>query len=282
MIKWWQGLVLGAIQGLTEFFPVSSSGHLALAQSLFKGFEQPGVLFNVALHVATSLAVVVYFYKDLVGLLKLRAGSEEAEKMSGTGELKRFDWKLAWPIILAMIPTGIIGYSLKDKVEETFKEPIYVGYFLLITAVVLIVADVVAKRRKDLLKPADPGLWQSFVIGIAQGLAVFPGISRSGATISTGIFAGTRGDYAARFSFLLSVPAVLAAACLSLLKHHAEIAQFEVQQLFPYLLGMAAAFVVGYLTIIWMFKVVRRVRLTWFGIYCAVVGCATIIILSLR
>ena len=280
MINWEQGLVFGIIQGLTEFFPVSSSGHLALAQSLFKGFEQPGVLFDVAMHVATSVAVVVYFRKELVGLLK-RSGDKEAE-MSGVGKLERIHWTLVWPIVLAMIPTGIIGYSLKHKVESTFKEPIYVGYFLLITAVVLIAADFVARKNKDTLKAADPNLWQSIVIGIAQGLAVFPGISRSGSTISAGIFTGVRGDYAARFSFLLSVPAVLAAAALSVLKERHAITALSSNEILAYLLGMAAAFAVGYLTIGWMFKIVRRVRLSWFGIYCLVAGGATVIILSLR
>lgn len=281
MIKWWQGLVLGTLQGLTEFLPVSSSGHLALAQNLFQGFAQPGVLFDVALHLATSVAVVVYFYQDLLLLLKRDAGKEDAG-MSGSGEMTKLRWGLVWPLLFATVPTGVIGYLLKDRVEASFEKPLFVGIFLLVTALILFAADMVLRLRKEALKAQDPGLWQSVVIGIAQGLAVFPGISRSGATIAAGIFTGNRGDYAARFSFLLSVPAVLGASALSLLKEREALVGFSGQDLGVYLLGMLAAFVVGYFSIKLMFSVVRRVRLSWFGIYCAVVGVATIIITSWR
>jgi len=281
MIKWWQGLVLGMLQGLTEFLPVSSSGHLALAQNLFQGFAQPGVLFDVALHLATSVAVVVYFYQDLVSLLKREAG-KEAVAMSGSGEMEKLGWSLGWPLIAAMVPTGVIGFLLKDRVVASFQKPLFVGIFLLITALVLFAADLVFRLRKDALLAKDPGLWQSLIIGIAQGLAVFPGISRSGATIATGIFTGSRGDYAARFSFLLSVPAVLGASALSLFKERDALLGFPAQELWSYLLGMLAAFIVGYFSIKLMFLVVKRVRLSWFGIYCAGVGLATVIIMSWR
>jgi len=281
MVNWWQGLALGIVQGLTEFLPVSSSGHLALAQQLLPGFSQPGVLFDVCLHLATALAVVIYFYQDLVGLLKRKAGGE-VSVMSGGGALKQADWKLMGAIVIATIPTGALGWLLKDRVESTFQQPIFVGGFLVITALMLFGADLAARWRKEFLQGQDPGGWQSIVIGVAQGLAVFPGISRSGATISAGIFTGSRGDYAARFSFLCSVPAVLGAAMLSLWDERSAIAGFQAPELLAYGLGMLAALVAGYFSIGLMFKVVRRTRLSWFGIYCAVAGGTTILVMSLR
>jgi len=282
MIKLWQGVVLGIIQGATEFIPVSSSGHLALAQNLFRGFEQPGLLFDVGLHVATSLAVVVYFYKDILGLLKRNADNEVAEKMSGSGELTPINWKLVWVMALAMVPTGIIGFLLKDIVEDSFEQPMFVAMFLVITGLFLYIADLVAKKNEGELKDKDPGIRQVIVIGIAQGLAVFPGISRSGATISAGIFTGVRGDYATRFSFLLSVPAVLCASALSVVRHRAEILNFQAWEILVYLAGMTCAFVVGYFSIKLVFTVVRSFSLRWFGMYCLVVGGATILVLTLR
>lgn len=282
MIKLWQGVVLGLIQGLTEFLPVSSSGHLALAQNLLKGFNQPGLLFDVGLHLATSLAVVVYFYQDIRGLLKRNAGQEVAEKMAESGALKPIDWKLVWVMVIAMIPTGIIGFLLKDIVESSFEQPIIVAMFLVVTGLILFIADLVARKNEGLLLDKDPGPWQAVVIGAAQGLAVFPGISRSGATIATGIFTGVRGDYAARFSFLLSVPAVLAASALSVIRHSEEINNFQAREILVYLAAMFCAFGAGYLSIRLVFSVVRKLKLSWFGMYCMVVGGATILILTVR
>lgn len=276
MINWREGMVLGIIQGATEFLPVSSSGHLALAQALFKDFSQPGLLFDVCLHLATALAVVVYFYKDILGLFARNAGQEAADEMTGSGKLKRVGWSLVWMMVIAMIPTGIIGFALKDRVEASFTKPLFIGIFLIITSVVLFLADFAARKRADSLKAQDPGIWQAIVIGISQGLAVFPGISRSGATISTGIYTGVRGDYSARFSFLLSVPAVLAASALSLVKERSAIAAFQTHEIVVYLLAMACAFVVGYFSIKLVFNLVRRARLGWFGIYCLVLGCVVV------
>jgi undecaprenyl-diphosphatase len=281
MINWWEGMVLGLIQGATEFLPVSSSGHLALAQALFKDFSQPGLLFDVSLHLATALAVVVYFYKDILGLFARNTGQEAADIMLKSGELTRIRWKLVWMIVIAMVPTGIIGFALKDLVETSFSKPLFVGIFLIITALILFLADLVARKRAALLQAQDPGIWQAIIIGVSQGIAVFPGISRSGATISTGICTGVRGDYAARFSFLLSVPAVLAASALSLVKERSAITAFQSQEIFVYLLSMACAFVVGYFSIKLVFNLVKRARLSWFGLYCLVVGTATVLILSM-
>jgi len=271
-------MVLGIIQGATEFLPVSSSGHLALAQALFKNFKQPGLLFDVSLHLATALAVVVYFYRDILGLFRRNAEQEAADEMTGSGKLMRINWNLVWMMVIAMVPTGIIGFALKDRVEASFTKPLCVGIFLIITALILFLADLAARKRPGALKAQDPGMWQAIIIGISQGLAVFPGISRSGATISTGIYTGVRGDYSARFSFLLSVPAVLAASALSLFKERSAIMGFQWQEIFAYLLAMASAFVVGYFSIKLVFNLVKRARLSWFGIYCLIVGGLVVVV----
>ncbi len=278
MRQWWQDLLLGMIQGATEFLPVSSSGHLVLAQSLLPGFKQPGVLFDVLLHLATALAVVVYFYQDLIGLLKRRVVIGEAEARDGSGGLTRMNWRLVGMMILALIPTGIIGFLLKDFAQAQFQNPSGVGLFLILTGVILFSADLAARKKPAWIKAHDPNLWQSLGIGVAQGLAVFPGLSRSGATISTGIFCGARGDYSARFSFLLSVPAVLGAALVSLLDQREDLARLQGNDILGYLLGMAAAFIVGYISIRLMFAVVKKIKLSWFGGYCVAVGLATVII----
>jgi len=277
MTSWWQGLLLGVVQGLTEFLPVSSSGHLVLAQSLLPGFNQPGVLFDVALHVATAAAVVLYFYRDLPGLLK--RGSK-AEEMAESGQMARIEWKLAWVMILALISTGIIGFLLKDFAEAQFQNPLAVGYFLILTGALLVSADWAARRKPG--AGLEPNSWRAVLIGSAQGLAVFPGLSRSGATIATGIFTGVRGDYAARFSFLLSVPAVLGASLVSLRDERAALAAFSRSEILTYVLGMAAAFGVGYFSIRLVFAVVRKLRLSWFGGYCVLLGLLTVIMWNLN
>jgi len=282
MTQWWQGLALGALQGLTEFLPVSSSGHLVLAQSLLPGFSQPGVLFDVALHLATALAVVVYFKQDLIGLLKRKAENEAVGTMVENAELERINWKLVWMMILALIPTGIIGFLLKDLAQAQFENPFGVGLFLILTGAILFSADLAARKKPAWLQAQDPGIWQSLVIGAAQGLAVFPGLSRSGATISAGIFSKVRGDYSARFSFLLSVPAVLGVSLVSLLEEREALWQFQRGEILAYLLGMAGAFIIGYWSIRLVLAMVRRIRLSWFGGYCVVVGVITVLIWNLK
>jgi len=202
--------------------------------------------------------------------------------MAGSGELTPIDWKLVWVMVIAMVPTGIIGFLLKDIVEESFEQPMFVAMFLVITGLILYIADLAAKQNESKLLQKDPGVRQSIIIGIAQGLAVFPGISRSGATISAGIFTGIRGDYATRFSFLLSVPAVLCASALSVIKNREQMMNFQAHEILVYLAGMTCAFVVGYFSIRIVFNVVRRLSLRWFGMYCLVVGGATVLILTLR
>ncbi len=277
MVEWWQGLILGVVQGATEFLPISSSGHLALIQNLFQNFQQPGLLFDLCLHLATALAVVVYFRKELAGLIS--RGGKEQKLMSGSEKLELISWNLILVIIISLIPTAIVGFALKDFAESCFVKPSYVGGFLIFTGLILFFADYYARRAQNLFAQ-DPEIKRGLLIGLAQGISVLPGISRSGITIATGIFTGIRGDYSARFSFLLSVPAILGASFISLFQERAELVRFSNQEILSYLLGMASAFLVGYFSIKLVFSAVRRIRLSWFGIYCLVAG-STSLILSL-
>ncbi|MBN1141004.1 MAG: undecaprenyl-diphosphate phosphatase [Deltaproteobacteria bacterium] len=249
-------LLLGLIQGLTEFLPVSSSGHLAIAQHYLPGFRQPGVLFDVLLHLATLLAVVLYFRADIakLALAPFRTGTEAI--------LYR---RLLGLLILGSVPTAIIGLTFKDFFTAMFERVAVVAAMLLVTGVLLFLSERLRRdgRTAEQLTRSD-----ALLVGIAQGCAVMPGISRSGATIATLLIKGVEGETAARFSFLLALPAVSGAALLSL-KDVSRVAPAEIP---AYLLGMAAAFGIGLLSIHLLLGVIRRRRLAGFAVYCWLVG----------
>jgi undecaprenyl-diphosphatase len=273
----WQAVLLGVLQGLTEFIPISSSAHLAIVQYHLPGFEQPGVLFDVVLHMGTLGAVVIYFASDLTDLIKnifhrgVKQNEQAEDKLATPG------WRLMGGIILASIPTAIIGLLLETRIEALFQSMNAVGAGLLATAVLLVLADLAAWKAGK-RKPQDPGVLQSLLIGVAQGIAVIPGISRSGASISTGILAGVDGRSALRFSFLLLLPAAGGAMLLTALKHADEIAKFQANMVISYITGAAVALGVGYVCISLLELVVKRGRLSYFSIYCALLGLTVIYI----
>lgn len=247
-------IFLGLIQGLTEFLPVSSSGHLAIAQHFLPGFSQPGLLFDVLLHAATMAAVVLYFRHDLWALLR-------ACLPGGNGG----DRRLLLMLILASVPTAIIGLAMKDAVEQLFDNMLVVGAMLLVTGVLLIIASRAQKigRPLDQLNRRD-----ALLVGVAQGMAVLPGISRAGATIGCLLLRGIDAAAAARFSFLLALPAVGGAALLQLKDLH----QVTRVDLPAYLAGSLVAFVSGLLAIRLLLGVLQRRRLGVFAVYCLVLG----------
>jgi len=257
-----QALLLGLIQGLTEFLPVSSSGHLAITQHFMPGFSQPGVLFDVMLHLGTMVAVVIYFRQDLRRLLlsPLPGGSRDARKTLGL-------------IILASIPTGLIGLSFKDFFESQFSNLTAVAGMLLVTGTLLFVAERLRRSRPQGRLEKELSVSDALVVGCAQGLAVMPGISRSGSTIATLLLKGVDGETAARFSFLMALPAVFGATLLQL--RHLE--ELPAGQLPAYLAGTLVAFAVGYAAIHLLLAVVRRQRLIWFAGYCWLVGVALLL-----
>ncbi len=257
-----QAIFLGVVQGLTEFLPVSSSGHLVFFQSLF-GMKEPQLFFDVMLHLGTLLAVVVYFRSDI---WKIAQGMGAILKRSHKNlpQVKLFLW-----IIVATIPTGLIGIFFKDWFESLFSKPKVVGIMLLITGLVLFLTRWVKKEGRTIEKM---NWMDSIIIGIAQGIAIIPGISRSGATISTGLFCGLNRELSGKFSFLLSIPAILGA---TFLESHKIGSSLEVQ---IGLLGMAVAFLVGIFSLTLLTKIIKMGKIFNFSYYCCGMGILMIIL----
>ena len=249
-------ILLGILQGATEFLPVSSSGHLVLAQQLLGGFEQPGVLFDVMLHVGTMIAVAIYFWRDLLGLLTSPWRKDD---------LALAQRKVLTLIIVGSVPTAIIGLLFKDFFVGLFERPDIVCIMLLVTGSLLWLAE----RLRDLTgSRKDMNMPDAILVGIVQGCAIIPGVSRSGSTIAALLLRGVDGETAARFSFLLALPAVFGAALLTSRDIHAV----SDAALPAYIAGTLAALVIGLLCIHLLMGVIRRRRLHWFAIYCWLVG----------
>jgi undecaprenyl-diphosphatase len=257
-----QATALGILQGATEFLPVSSSGHLAIAQHFLSDFSQPGILFDVLLHLGTMLAVIIYFRADLKRLLVAPWNRTD----SGPS-----DRKFLLLIIVASVPTAIIGLAGKDFAESLFENMTAVACGLLLSGALLFAAEKL--RRADSGR-TELNLGDALITGTLQGLAIIPGISRSGSTISGLLLRGVAGETAARFSFLLALPAVFGAALLSLRDFNAVPAG----ELPIYLAGAAAAFVTGLASIHFLLAIIRRRRLMLFALYCALAGTALLAI----
>jgi undecaprenyl-diphosphatase len=254
-------LILGLVQGLTEFLPVSSSGHLVLMQH-FLGFREPQLAFDVLVHVATLLAVVIYFRKDIGGMtLSVLPRSKDRDGRR-------------WVLMIAVgtVPTALIGLAFEEQFEALFASPRIVAAMLWLTAVILLLSDrVTIKTGSEAVKLT----WiRALTVGIAQGLAIIPGISRSGFTIATAIFSGIDPARAARFSFLLSIPAILGATLLEV----GEIVMVESSQIPAFFVAFLAAFASGYLAIDLLMKMVIKRKLWKFSVYLGVVGLLSLIL----
>ena len=251
-----QSILLGALQGLTEFLPVSSSGHLAIAQHFLPGFKQPGVLFDVLLHVGTFGAVVLYFRRELVDLLTSPFRRDEA------AQLHR---RLLLLLVAGSVPTAVIGLAFRSFFEGLFHNIPVVSLMLLVTGTLLFVSERFRRtgRKEDGLTWGD-----ALVVGTVQAFAIVPGISRSGSTIAALLLKGVDGETAARFSFLLALPAVFGAALLSARDLHG-IPGGEIPL---YLAGMGIAFITGMISIHLLMGVIRNRRLFAFAIYCWLAG----------
>ncbi|MBR1933522.1 MAG: undecaprenyl-diphosphate phosphatase [Prevotella sp.] len=262
-MDWFEALVLGIIQGLTEYLPVSSSGHLAIGQALF-GMNDgaDNLTFTVAVHVATVLSTLVILWSEIDWILK---GLFKFEMNAET--------KYALNILVSMIPVGIVGVFFKDQVEEIFGSGLLiVGCCLLLTSTLLIFSYIAKPRQKENISLRD-----AFIIGIAQACAVLPGLSRSGSTIATGLLLGDKKEKLAQFSFLMVIPPILGEALLDVLKAVKGEAVMGGIGMLPLCIGFLAAFVSGCFACKWMINIVKRGKLVYFGIYCAVVGVITII-----
>ena len=261
-----QALVLGVVQGATEFLPVSSSGHLVLVPWLLGWQFDPGAafVFDVLVQWGTLAAVIVYFREDLIRLV-----SAAVSQLAQGRPLGSADARLAWALAAASLPAAVFGLLVKDPVEAAFGDPMAVSLFLLVTAGLLALSERIGRRRRTM---HEVGLADSLLIGLAQAAALFPGISRSGATIAGGLMRDLRRAEAARFSFLMSVPVMLGAGLIALLdlRHVAGAADL----LLPLIAGLLAAALVGYLAVRWLLAYLATHRLTVFVIYCAVAGLA--------
>ena len=255
-----EAIVLGIIQGLTEFLPVSSSGHLELAKAILGDNSVPkeSLAFTVILHFATALSTLVIFRKEVFQIIK---------------GLFQFKWneetQFSLKIIISMIPAGLVGYYFNDELTALFdKQILLVGFMLFLTALLLLLAD----KAKDTTKKVS--FFSAIVIGISQAIAILPGVSRSGATISTSVLLGIDRGKAARFSFLMVVPLIFGKMLKDITSGDIELSSSET---LPLLIGFIAAFVSGLLACKWMIALVKKSKLTYFSIYCAVVGLIAII-----
>jgi undecaprenyl-diphosphatase len=256
-MNWFEAIVLGLIQGLTEFLPVSSSGHLEIAKSLFGIDPDASFYFTVAVHGATVLSTIVVFRKEIMDLVSGSLKFKMNEETSYTIK-----------IILSMIPVMIAGLLLKDPIENLFNgNLVFIGLMLLVTSGLLAAAHFIKRRERSI------GYKDAIIIGIAQAIAVIPGISRSGATISTGLMIGNKKDEIARFSFLMVLIPVLGANLLEIVSGDVNMNSAGVGIV---LTGFLTAFVAGYFACKWMISLVKRSKLIWFSIYCAIVGLITI------
>ena len=272
----WEIILLAVVQGLTEFLPVSSSGHLALLQWLFAPFRESDLSLIILLHVGTLLALLFYFRADLLRLARsifFRPGPDEKSGNTLFPPEGRERQYLGL-ILLGTVPTAAIGLALKPYSVAAFSQPAWVGFFLLVTAALL-----AAPRVLRLSSGGSPMIfpWQALVIGAVQGMAVLPGISRSGSTIVAGILLGIEGKNAARFSFHLSIPAVLGAFILEGIGSNAW---KDWAAPLP-LLGLLISAVTGFAAIGLVLRVVARRRLAMFSYYCGAVGLAVLVVSAL-
>ena len=256
-MNWFEAMILGLIQGLTEFLPVSSSGHLELAKAFFGIDPDASFYFTVAVHGATVLSTIVVFWKEIIDLL------------NGSLKFKLNDQSsYVLKIIVSMIPVMIIGILLKDPIEGLFNgNLIFVGLMLLVTSVLLGIAHFIKKKERTI------GYKDAFIIGIAQAIAVIPGISRSGSTIATGLMIGNKKGEIARFSFLMVLVPVIGANFLEIFSGDVTTSGTGFGIIF---LGFIAAFISGYFACRWMISLVKRSKLIWFSIYCAIIGLVSI------
>ena len=264
-MDWLQALWLGIIQGLTEYLPVSSSGHLTIASHLFGIEGEESLAFTVAVHVATVLSTLVILWKEIAwifrGLFRFQYNDET---------------RYVANIVVSMIPVGIVGVFFKDKVEEVFGSGlVIVGAMLIVTALLLTFSYYAKPRVKENISIKD-----AFIIGLAQAVAVLPGLSRSGSTIATGLLLGNNKARLAQFSFLMVIPPILGEALLDTMKmvKYGTAAVMGDISLGVLAVGFIAAFVSGCVACKWMINIVKRGKLVYFAIYCAIVGVITLLL----
>lgn len=269
-MDWLEALILGIVQGLTEFLPVSSSGHLTILSTLFGLSGEENLTMTVMVHVATVLSTLVILWKEIVWIFKDLFSRQSWKSYTNLND----GTKYAINILISMIPVGIVGFFFKDKVEDIFGSGLLiVGIMLLVTALLLTFSYFAKPRQRERISG-----WNALVIGIGQAVAVLPGLSRSGTTIATGLLLGNRKESLAQFSFLMVIPPVLGEALLNV-KDILEVGFSNAMNgisVTTLLVGFVAAFITGCLACKLMINIVKKGKLVWFAIYCAVVGILAI------
>ncbi|MFY0606696.1 MAG: undecaprenyl-diphosphate phosphatase [Cyclobacteriaceae bacterium] len=260
-MSWIEALILGVIQGLTEFLPVSSSGHLEIGSVLLGVKTEENLLFAVIVHAATALSTIVVFRKDILEILQ---------------GLIEFRWNESWAfaikIIISMIPVGIVGVFFEDEISALFTgNLLLVGSMLIFTSALLFFTHF----KKDNTKPV--GTIHAFIIGLAQAVAILPGISRSGSTIATALILGVEKSKATRFSFLMVLIPILGASALKMKDYVESPSTYDGLSLVSMVVGFLASFIAGYAACKWMVGIVKKGKLTYFAAYCLVVGLIAII-----
>jgi undecaprenyl-diphosphatase len=260
-----QAVILGAVQGLTEFLPVSSSGHLVLAEKLL-GIQNTGdITFEVFVHFGTFCSVVVVFWKDILAIVRSLINALSPFRLNKTYYDTHEEFRTAVHVVVGTIPAGIVGWKFEHTISETFTDPKLVAAMLVVTALILFLTGL-AKP----IKGKTVGFVSSIIVGLAQALAVIPGISRSGSTMSTALYLKTDPYQAARFSFLLSLP-VIAGATLLKTKELVQ-SGATLQGVSALCVGTVVAFVSGYFAIKILLRIMERGRFRWFSFYCLTVG----------
>lgn len=261
-MNWIEALLLGLVQGFTEYLPVSSSGHLAIGSALFGIEGEENLTFTVMVHIATVLSTIVILWGEIIWILK------------GLGKLQvNKELNYIINILISMIPIGIVGVFFKDYVEDIFGSGLtIVGCMLLLTACLLAFSYYARPRIKETISKKD-----AFIIGLAQACAIMPGLSRSGSTIATGLLLGNKKEKLAQFSFLMVIPPILGEALLDVLKAMKGNVVVESIPTLSLVVGFLAAFISGCIACKWMINIVKKGKLIYFAIYCAILGIVTLV-----
>jgi undecaprenyl-diphosphatase len=263
-VSWFEAIVLGLAQGLTEFLPISSTGHLRIVPA-FAGWDDPGALFTAVIQLGTMLAVVIYFWRDLVRITRVWLASLRDPRARG-----ELDARMGWYIIIATIPIGVFGLIFRDQIETGARNLYLIGVVLIVLGVILLVAELVGRKARGLESVTrSDAVW----VGLAQALALVPGTSRSGATITAGLFLGMERAAAARFSFLLSIPAVVLSGLYGLTELIAGDDDVDFAAL---AIATAVAFVSGYVSIAFLLRWLVAHTTMVFVVYRVALGAVVI------
>ncbi|MEV7965919.1 undecaprenyl-diphosphate phosphatase [Sphaerisporangium sp. NPDC088356] len=269
LIGWFEAFVLGLVQGLTEFLPISSSAHIRVVSAFF-GWKDPGAAFTAVIQLGTETAVLIYFRKriwDIVSTWTRSLWTPELRQESAA--------RMGWYVIAGSIPIGVLGLAFKDQIETTVRDLRLIGACLIVFGLLLAVADRMA--RNELTLDKNLNLPHALTYGLAQALALIPGVSRSGGTTGAGLLLGYRREEAAEYSFLLAIPAVLMSGVLELFK----IGDGQAPDWGPTILATIVSFVVGYAAIAWFLRYISTHRFTPFIVYRVILGAFVIIAVSL-